>query len=251
MSRPRVVVAARIAVAAVAALLLLAAPSQADVITLNFSGTVDLSAVDGGEPNPHTFIGSITWDSTRAPWQSGPDNAEYDPNSYTVFFDGVDYTAPVVGDGTGSGLFVGNDFDALGTLGMGSGPLMDGFAFFMAWRAPFDILGLPGDMGVIAVMLGPTTMFNSTALPGDLNFLSQLTGAVSLWQSEPDGPGEDDFLLEQIGTLTLTVPGETGPSYTPGPGPIPVPVPEPTTMALTALGVAGTLVRARRSRKVN
>ena len=122
---------------------------------------------------------------------------------------------------------------------------MDAFGFFMAWPAPFDILGLPGDMGVIAVMVGPTTMFNSTALPGNLNFLSQLTGAVSLWQSEPDGPGEDDFILEQIGTLTLTIPegteGGGGESFTPGPGPFPVP--EPTTLALTALGVAGTLVQ--------
>jgi len=248
MYRPPVAVA-RIAVGAVAVLLLSAAPSQADIITLNFSGAADLSAVDGGQPNPHTFSGSITWDSTRAPWSSSPDSAEYDPNVYTLIFDGIDYSAPVIGDGTGSGMFVGNDIDILAVLGLGTGPAMDVFAFFMAFRPPFEISGQPSDLAVLALLVGPTTMFASTALPGDLGFLSQLTGAASQFLFVPDGG--DDALLEQVGTLTLTIPG--GPSYTPGPGPIPVPppVPEPTMLALTALGVAGTLVRARRARKVS
>jgi len=243
MSRARVVVAARVGVAVAAVLFLLAAPSQAALITLNFSGSVNLSSVDGGQSNPHTYSGSITWDTTKIPFEPGTDIATYDLQSYTLFFDGVDYTAPVIGDGTGSGIAVANNFDA---PELGLFATNDGLAFFLQFQQPFNIGGQPGSLVLLGLMIGPGDMFSSTALPTNLSFLTQLTGAGTRWLFEPDAEGQDEFLLAPIGSLILSVP-PTGPPINPGP----LPVPEPATLTLTALGMAGVLVRARRSRKIS
>lgn len=219
---------------------LLASPAQAAVITLDFSGTVDMSSV-GGSPL-HTFSGSLTWDTAIAAFEPDPfdpaaPEATYDPVSYTLLFDGVDHTAPVIGDGTGSGVTILNDSELLTP-----GTPIDGFAFFLEFPAPFEVAGEPGDLILVGALAGPTTMFATNALPGDLNFLTQITGASSFWLFDPNNAGE--AFIEPVGTLIVAIPG--GPVFDPGPI---APVPEPVTASLLALGLAGGFARLRRARR--
>jgi hypothetical protein len=237
MSRNRVPGRVTVVFIALLGVLLLAAPSQSAPVTLNFSGTVDLSSVDGGLP-VHTFSGSVTWDPAALPFETDPTTAVYDPLSYTLIFDGVDYSAPVIGNGTGSGVIVLNDSDLLTP-----GTAFDGVGWFLAFRPPFDVSGQQGDLALVAAMVAPTTLFGSTALPGDLGFLPQILGMSSFWLFDPDG-AEEDGLIDPVGSLIVSIPG--GPSFDPGPISS---VPEPTTLALIASGLVGALARTRRTRR--
>ena len=213
--------------------LLLTAPAYAAPITFEFSGTVDLSS-EGG-PALNTFSGSLTWDSDNVtPTEEDPGvYAQYDPLSYTLIFNGVDYTAPVIGDGTGSGVVVADDTNPL------TEAIEDVFAFFFEFRPPFQIGGVDGDLALIGVLTGPTTMFSSTALPGNLDFLGELAATYSLWQYDPDTGETEPILLDLEGTLVVSDPNGPGdPS-----------APEPAALALTAFGLAGAFARARRARR--
>lgn len=216
---------ARTFVGSVLCVLVLAAPTQAEPITLNFSGTVDLSS-EGG-PAVNVFGGSLTWNSNALPFDTEPGSAAYDLLSYTLFFNGADVSEPVIGDGTGSGFVVGNDVDLLQT-----GNLVDSFAFFMEFDIPFP-LATTGEKELILVaqLIGPPGMFNSTAPPGNLNFLKQLTSAVSLWMADPDS--SEEFFLDLQGTLEVSAPPT---------------IPEPVTLAMLRVGVVGALMRARNAR---
>ena len=193
----------------VAALLAAATQAKADPVTLNYSGSVDI-------PPEHTFSGSITWDPDALPFEDEADLASYDPLSYVLIHNGVDVSAPVIGDGTGSGVVVINDGDPLGF-----GSDVDALAFFLATG---------GELNYLAVLVGPTTMFDSTDLPDNLNFLSQLTSTQSLVFLDEGGDGLPPFA---DGPLEVSAPG----------------VPEPATLALLTLGLAGAITRRRASRR--
>lgn len=192
-------------------------------VTMNFSGGVDFTSIGG--PAVNTFSGFVTWDSDALPFESGPGVDSYDVLSYQLIFNGVDVTRPILGGGTGNGVAVFNDSDVLEP-----GNPQDVLAFFAAFRPSFEPLGVPGNLALVTGLIGPTTMFDSTALPASLDFLELLTTSESFWLFEPDGPGEDrEFLLDVRGTLVAAVP-------------------VPPMWSLIALGL-GALARARRAHR--
>jgi hypothetical protein len=209
----------RILLAGAAGFLLAAAPARADLITINFSGAVDLSA-EGGAVYPYS--GGFTWNTDTATFESGAEGDSYALSAYTLTFDGADVTFAPSPDGNGNGLFVANDVDVFGT------GVVDVFAFFAGVGRPFTP---DGDLFMLAAFVGPTSMFSSSALPANLDFLS-VADRSTLWFFEPDDGGEDAaFFLEPRGTLDIT-------STTT--------VPEPATLALTGVALAGAVARRRR-----
>jgi hypothetical protein len=205
-----------------------AARADAAPVTVNFSGTGDLSAVG---LSIIAFTASVTWESDADPFEAEDDGsaANYDVISYSLFLNGVDFTEPVIGDGTGSGISVINDTDPFEP-----GAVVDALAFFVGID---DLLPSGNSLILIAALPGPTTMFDSTALPSNLDFLP-LVSPFSAWIEETTGDGGGPLLA--IGTLTATAPGG------PGPG---TPVPEPSTLSLIAIGLTGTIAGARNRRR--
>jgi len=222
MTRVSVPPATKTFVLSVVALLLMAAPARADLITLNFTGSVDLTSLGGAV---YPYSGFFTWNTAAAPFDSGPTEAGYPLADYNLIFNGTNVTIPISSDGNGNGLVVLNNDNQLGTT-------LDALAFFAAAGNPLS----GGDLFLVGALAGPTTMFGSTALPGNLNFLSQANNRFSLFIFEPDG--QDEFFLEQQGTFNIT-----GSQVTPAP------VPEPTSMLLLGTGLAGAGIRRwRKSR---
>jgi len=206
--------------------LLLAAPARADLITLSFAGDVDLSAHGGSASNP--FSGFFTWNTASAPFETdGTEGAFYDVIAYQMIFNGIDYTRPIIGDGTGNGLAVFNDaFEP----GVGD---IDALVFFASLdnAAP----GTGNDLLFLGALGDLThTVFNSTALPTNTGFLPMMTVRLSEWTDEIPGGGSDDDVFLGEGTFTIT-----GTRV----------VPEPATLVLTAFGLAAALARARRARR--
>ena len=208
---------------AIAGALLLASPTHAASITLNFAGTADASA-SGGLANK-TYRGFFTWDSTSAPLDvDGTSVALYNATAYQLIFNGVDITRPIASNS--SGIFVLNNAEALEP-----GVLVDGLLL----GAVIDD-STPNTRLFIGALTGPTSTWNTLALPGDLNFLSSLTTRRAGFSDEVPGQGDANDILLGLGTLTIT-----GQSITP--------IPEPATLTLTALGIGGLIARVRRSRR--
>ncbi len=220
-------------VAGLAAFLLLTAPAQAASITINFAGTINLTSV-GGQNS--TFTGSMTWDTGASPSETEPANnlATFTLSGYTLFFDGVNVTHAPSPDGNGNGLVVLNDSTVI------NGSPLDGLLFFASVDRPFKPGGVDGDLFLQAGFFGPTTMFSSfNSLPQNVNFLSTpgLQG-ISAMFFEPDDDALEEGAIGPLGTMSVVSTSVTT-----------TPVPEPATMTLTALGLAGVIARARRSRR--
>ena len=214
--------AVRILLLTVSVLAGVAGAAQADSLTLNFSGSMDLSGSGGAVVN--LFSGFFTWDTTKTPVPGeGDANSElYELEDYQLIFNGLDKT---LGPGS-AGVAVVNDADPFGT-----GTNVDALLFFAGMDKNVTIGGSTGDTLFIGALSGPTTTWDTLSLPTDYSFLSLLTNRFSAVSLEvPIEEDEDDFI---IGTGSLEV----------------TPVPEPATLTLTALGLTGVVARARRGRQ--
>lgn len=189
-----------------------AVAAQASTLTLNFSGSVDLTLSGGTADNP--FSGFFTWDPAKTPFESyPPDVSIYEPEAYEVIFNGVP-----VDPSFGAGVFVFNDADA---FGVGD---VDALMFF----AILDSDPILGDTALLLAFAGDTGIWDTLSLPSDYSFLSQMWARSGMSLEVPDGGDENDISLGR-GSLEVTVP-------------------EPATLALTALGLVGLAARARRRR---
>jgi len=198
-----------------------AASAHADLLTVSFSGIIDLTA--SGGPANSTFSGFFTWDPAASPDQiHPPDNAAYLIQSYQLILNGVDRTR---GPGN-AGLNVFNDSNLDDDIGD-----FDGVLFLARLDDNVTIGGVTGHTLFGLAFLGDKTVWDTLALPSDYAFL-KLPDRFSLVSLEHSGPG-DDPVVGQGEAFTAT----------------PAPVPEPATLTLSALGLAGAVARARRVRQ--
>jgi len=196
-----------------------AASAHADLLTVSFSGTIDLTGTGG--PANSLFSGFFTWNPAAPPDQiHPPDNAAYLVPSYQLILNGVDRT---LGPGN-AGLGVFNDSDLNDNPGD-----FDGILFLAALDQNVTIGGVTGHTLFVLAFLGDTTTWDTLALPSDYAFLT-LPNRFSFVSLEHSGPGGDP-VVGQGGAFTAT------------------PVPEPATLTLSALGLAGAVGRARRVRQ--
>ena len=203
--------AIRFVLLAVAVLVGAASTAQAAPLTLNFSGSLDLSGTDT------PFSGSFTWDPAAAPGDIDPPNfAEYDVEAYQLFFDGVEIDTSL-----GAGMFVVNNADFFGTGNI------DAFVF----GATVEKDAVNGDKLLVLILSGPAGVLSGLSLPGDYSFLSLLPDRFAGLSLEvPNGGDENDILLGS-GSFEASR------------------VPEPATLMLSAVGLAGVVARARRGRQ--
>lgn len=221
MTRERFVI--RTWIACVVGLLLMAAPARADLLTIEFEGTIDLTSA-GGEV--YGYSGFFTWD-TAEPVENTEDGIfTYALHDYRLIFGGVDVTRPPSPETIGNGLSVVNNLDPLGT------GVADALAMYAIVGRPYDATG---ELVLLAVLEGPTTMFGSSALPGNFDFLSDVTRRFVLMDFEPDDDAlhSSSIILDARGSFEVT-------------GTRIVSVPEPATLTLAALGLATALARFRR-----
>jgi hypothetical protein len=192
-----------------------AGAAQASPLTLNFSGSMDLSGSGGAADTP--FSGFFTWDPAETPFDSDPPNlAMYHVEASQLIFNGVEIDTAL-----GGGLFVINDADFFGT----------GNVDALVFLATIEKDAVIGDKLFIGALAGPTSTWNTLSLPTDYGFLSKLTTRVSALSLEvPHGGDENDIVLGR-GSLEVTA------------------VPEPATLTLAAFGLAGVVARARRGRQ--
>jgi hypothetical protein len=210
--------AVRILLMSASVLVGVAATAQASPLTMNFSGSVDLSVSGGAAVNP--FSGFFTWDTTKTPSQIDPNVAQYNIEAYQLIFNGVDKT--LFGPGN-AGIFVFNDTDPFGF-----GTNVDGLLF----ASVVEKNAVTGDKLLGLAFTGPTSAFNTLSLPTDYSFLSLLPTRFSFLSLEVPGEGDaNDRLLGTGGSFAAT------------------PTPEPATLTLTALGLAGVVARARGRRQ--
>src|SRR5687767_2243502 len=183
--------AIRILVLSASVLVGVAGAAQAALLTLNFSGSVDLSGSGGAADNP--FSGFFTWDPAKTPSQSGSNVAIYQVEAYQLTFNGV-----LLDSSLGGGLFVFNDANVFGTGNV------DALMFGSTIEKDAVVNGVTGDKLLLGALLGPTSAWNTVSLPTDYSFLSLLTTRFSALSLEvPFGGDENDVRLGQ-GSFAVT-----------------------------------------------
>jgi hypothetical protein len=214
-TRRRTFTAVRLFLLSVSVLVGVAAAAQAAPLTLNFSGSLDLSGSGGAADTP--FSGFFTWDPAKTPIDTDPPAlAIYELEAYQLIFNGTE-----VNTALGGGLFLVNDADFFGT----------GDVDALVFLATIEQDAVVGDKLFIAALSGPTSTWNTLSLPPDYSFLSQLTTHNSALSLEVPHEGDENDIILGTGSLEVTQ------------------VPEPSTLALSALGLAGVIARARRGRQ--
>ena len=211
--------AIRLLLLSIAVLVGVAASAEASLLTMNFSGSVDLSTSGGAKDNP--FSGFFTWDTTKAPTDTDPTSALYVFESYQLIFNGVDRT---IASG-GAGVFVVNDGNPVGTGNV------DGLLFLAGLEKNVTVNGVTGDTLLVMAFSGPTNTWDTVSLPTDDSFLSQLTTRGSAVSLEVPFGGDDNDVTLGNGSITAAV------------------APEPATLSLSVLGLAGAVARGRRVRQ--
>ena len=215
VTRTGMFTAIRLLLLSLSVLVGVAAAAQASPLTLNFSGSLDLSGSGGAADNP--FSGFFTWDPAKAPFDSDPPSlAMYEVEAYQLIFNGIDLDQSL-----GAGLFVINDADFFGT----------GNVDALVFLATIETDAITGDKLLIGALSGPTSTWDTLSLPTDYSFLSQLTTRASALSLEVPHEGDENDILLGRGSLEVAR------------------VPEPATLALSALGLAGVVARARRGRQ--
>ena len=213
--------AMRLLILTFAVLVGVAAAAPAAPLTVNFSGSLDLSGSGGAADNP--FSGFFTWNPATVPFQSEPPNlAIYPVAAYQLILNGIETDQSL-----GAGLFVFNDDNAFGTGDV------DALMLFVTVKTD----AVAGNTAFIAALSGPTNVWNTLDLPTDYSFLSLLTTRVSALSLEVPGGengGDANDILLGRGSLAATAAAA---------------VPEPATLTLAALGLAAFAGRSRLRRR--
>jgi len=191
--------------------------AHASLLTLNFSGVMDMSASGGAANTP--FSGFFSWDTTQTPVPGGGDaNSElYEFASYQLIFNGVNKT---LGPGN-SGMYVVNDGDPLS-----NGTNVDALLFL----AVIDKNAVIGDTLFVAGFTGLTTIWNTLTFSTDYSFLSRLPDRFALVSLEVPGEGDANDVVAGRGSSFA------------------VSAPEPATLMLSGLGLASVMARTRQRR---
>jgi hypothetical protein len=228
--------------AATLVFLAIAVPARADDVTLDFSGTVDLSRAGG--PASSTYSGSVTWDPSSSPvYQENStidDLAEYAPVAESFTLNSTDI----------SGSILDSDISVFVLPGAGGfDSLSVSFGFFD------EVVGPPKEVGgtyleTFEGQLGtPPGEFGGTSppvtLPGNLDFLGSVSATESTWTLGDSPVFEASSVTETVsGTFGATAPGSgsgSGSGTTSN-------VPEPSSLSLSLLGICalGFLVLKRK-----
>ena len=150
-------------------------------VTLNFTGTVDLSPFGG--PTASTFNGSVTWDPSAAPFFANPNDARYRFTGATLLINGVDHSNRI--QSSNSSVRIQSTTTTTFELSFGFFPNLD--------------VGIGADIQFFSGALFSEQLWSSpAALPTDTAFLALVTGGTSLFHWT--GPLAE--LIVARGTLT-------------------------------------------------
>jgi len=198
-----------------------ATTANAALLTVNFSGNLDLSSSIGTDDNP--FSGFFTWNTAAAPLSGSNNSVGFYPlEDYQIVLNGVEPDPSF-----GAGLILLND-----TVLPNSNETQDVIAFFAPIFKDLTVNGATGDAAFIGGIVLPKTFWSTTpSLPQDYNFLSLSTSTFSAMSLEVHFGGDDNDVSLGSGSFEVK------------------PVPEPASLTLTALGIAGVIARGRRGRQ--